>query len=241
MFGRSSVWNNKWRFVMKSNQPHLSPFQHPDSWYAKSLWTKNLPPAATLFMTPRPPAPRVAPQLVPPAAAELIAMFWIKMILNNVVRGLARSDQYWRTLCLEPAEPPAEETPELSSSWSQLPVPWAQCSTASGGGRRTTPTTAAAAALATVQSRPDRDDFVVGRANSQRWTSRGLFDGSSSTGRWARLDFLYTYIRKFDIRDTYMYPIPTTTYRKNTQSYWRNPGVETVVENLRRLCSSTSM
>ena len=106
-------------------------------------WTKNLPPAATLFMTPRPPAPRVAPQLVPPAAAELIAMFWIKMILNNVVRGLARSDQYWRTYytlssSMEPAaavEPAAEATkynrgvstpPELSSSWSQLPAPWAQ-------------------------------------------------------------------------------------------------------------------
>ena len=101
---------------------------------------KNLPPAATLFMTPRPPAPRVAPQLVPPAAAELIAMFWIKMILNNVVRGLARSDQYWRTYytlssSMEPAaavEPAAEATkynrgvstpPELSSSWSQLPAP----------------------------------------------------------------------------------------------------------------------
>ena len=94
-------------------------------------------------MTPRPPAPRVAPQLVPPAAAELIAMFWIKMILNNVVRGLARSDQYWRTYytlssSMEPAaavEPAAEATkynrgvstpPELSSSWSQLPAPWAQ-------------------------------------------------------------------------------------------------------------------
>ena len=107
-------------------------------------WTKNLPPAATLFMTPRPPAPRVAPQLVPPAAAELIAMFWIKMILNNVVRGLARSDQYWRTYytlssSMEPAaaavEPAPEATkynrgvstpPELSSSWSQLPAPWAQ-------------------------------------------------------------------------------------------------------------------
>ena len=153
MFGRSSVWNNKWRFVMKSNQPHLSPFQHPDSWYAKSLWTKNLPPAATLFMTPRPPAPRVAPQLVPPAAAELIAMFWIKMILNNVVRGLARSDQYWRTYytlssSMEPAaaavEPAAEATkynrgvstpPELSSSWSQLPAPWA-VEVVVGGGQR---------------------------------------------------------------------------------------------------------
>ena len=38
----------------------------------------------------------------------------------------------------------------------------AACAVSSGGGgrRRTTPTTAAAA-LATVQSRPDRDDFVV--------------------------------------------------------------------------------
>ena len=115
-------------------------------------WTKNLPPAATLFMTPRPPAPRVAPQLVPPAAAELIAMFWIKMILNNVVRGLARSDQYWRTYytlssSMEPAaavEPAAEATkynrgvstpPELSSSWSQLPAPWA-VEVVVGGGQR---------------------------------------------------------------------------------------------------------
>ena len=116
-------------------------------------WTKNLPPAATLFMTPRPPAPRVAPQLVPPAAAELIAMFWIKMILNNVVRGLARSDQYWRTYytlssSIKPAaaavEPAAEATkynrgvstpPELSSSWSQLPAPWA-VEVVVGGGQR---------------------------------------------------------------------------------------------------------
>ena len=110
-------------------------------------------------------------------------------------------------------------------------------SSGGGGRRRTTPTTAAAA-LATVQSRPDRDDFVVGRANSQRWTSRGLFDGSSSTGRWARLDFFYT-IYENSTSETYMYPILTTTYRKNTQSYWRNPGVETVVENLRRLCSTS--
>ena len=54
----------------------------------------------------------------------------------------------------------------------------AACAVSSGGGgrRRTTPTTTAAAALATVQSRPDRDDFVVGR-----------------TGEFPTLDFARTF------------------------------------------------
>ena len=53
----------------------------------------------------------------------------------------------------------------------------AACAVSSGGGgrRRTTPTTTAAA-LATVQSRPDRDDFVVGR-----------------TGEFPTLDFARTF------------------------------------------------
>ena len=74
---------------------YLTLFLCSKSWIFQN--SQILPPAATRPITPRPPAPRVAPQPMPPAAAPDTAMIWCfgPRWSSLLFWGLARSDQYW--------------------------------------------------------------------------------------------------------------------------------------------------